>query len=78
VLAYRDHRRDEMVVYASIQTSHTIRVALGECSGLEERRIRIIAPDVGDGFGPKALVSGRDRLIGASLVVVSLPYGCAR
>jgi carbon-monoxide dehydrogenase large subunit len=29
VLAYRDHRLDEVVVYASTQTPHTLRVALG-------------------------------------------------
>ena len=30
VLAYRDHRLDEVVVYASTQTPHTVRVALAE------------------------------------------------
>ncbi len=30
VLAYRHHRLDEVVVYASTQTPHTIRVALAE------------------------------------------------
>ena len=54
VLACRDHRLDEVVVYASTQTPHTMRVALGEILGLEERCIRVVAPDVGGGFGPKA------------------------
>jgi carbon-monoxide dehydrogenase large subunit len=54
ILAWRDHRLDEVVVYASTQTPHTIRVALGEILGIEERRIRVVAPDVGGGFGPKA------------------------
>ena len=53
VLAYRDHRRDEVVVYASTQTLHTIRVALGEILGLEERCIRVVAPDVGGGLGQR-------------------------
>ena len=34
VLAYRDHRLDEIVVYASTQTPHTVRVAIGETLGL--------------------------------------------
>ena len=46
VLAYRDHRLDEVVVYASTQTPHTVRVALGEILGIEQRRIRVVAPDV--------------------------------
>jgi carbon-monoxide dehydrogenase large subunit len=54
VLAYRDHRLDEVVVYASTQTPHTMRVALGEILAVEERCIRVVAPDVGGGFGPKA------------------------
>jgi carbon-monoxide dehydrogenase large subunit len=39
VLAYRDHRLDEVVVYASTQTPQTMRVALGEFLGIEERGI---------------------------------------
>src|SRR5262249_735577 len=54
VLAFRDHRLDEVVLYASTQTPHTLRVALAEILDLEERRIRVVAPDVGGGFGPKA------------------------
>ena len=54
VLACRDHRLDEVVVYASTQTPHTLRVALGDILGIEERCIRVVAPDVGGGFGPKA------------------------
>lgn len=54
ILACRDHRLDEVVVYASTQAPHTMRVALAEILGIEERCIRVIAPDVGGGFGPKA------------------------
>jgi len=45
VLACRDHRLDEVVIYASTQTPHTLRVALAETLGLEERSIRVVAPD---------------------------------
>ena len=40
VLAYRDHRLDEVVIYASTQTPHTMRVALAEFLGRDERAIR--------------------------------------
>src|SRR5262249_18391718 len=46
VLAYRDHRLDELVVYSSTQVPHIIRLGLSEVLGLEECRIRVIAPDV--------------------------------
>ena len=67
VLAYRDHRLDELVVYTSTQMPHIIRLGLSEVLGLEERNIRVIAPDVGGGFGSKArlspeeIVGGRAR-----------------
>src|SRR5262249_25994185 len=41
VLAYRDHRLDELVVYTSTQVPHIIRLGLSEVLGLEERRIRV-------------------------------------
>ena len=62
VLAYRDHRLDEVVVYASTQTPHTVRVAIGEILGLDAAQLRVVAPDVGGGFGPKArLYPGGDH-----------------
>src|SRR5439155_5570538 len=54
VLAWRDHRLDEIVLYASTQTPHTLRFALGEILGIDLHRLRVVAPDVGGGFGPKA------------------------
>ncbi len=65
VLAYRDHRLDEVVVYASTQTPHTVRVALAELLDLEERCIRVVAPDVGGGFGPKARLYPEEIILAA-------------
>jgi aerobic carbon-monoxide dehydrogenase large subunit len=70
VLAHRDHRLDQVVVYASTQTPHTMRVALGEFLGIEERCIRVVAPDVGGGFGPKA------RLYPEEIVLAALALHC--
>jgi aerobic carbon-monoxide dehydrogenase large subunit len=65
VLAYRDHRLDELVVYSSTQAPHTIRLGLAEMLGLEERCIRVIAPDVGGGFGIKARLSPEEVVLAA-------------
>ncbi|HUZ75341.1 MAG TPA: xanthine dehydrogenase family protein molybdopterin-binding subunit [Stellaceae bacterium] len=65
VLAYRDHRLDELVVYSSTQVPHTIRLGLSETLGIEERRIRVIAPDVGGGFGIKARLSPEEVVLAA-------------
>ena len=73
VLAYRDHRLDEIVVYASTQTPHTVRVALGEILGLELRRIRVVAPDVGGGFGPKARLYPEEIILAALALELDHP-----
>ncbi|MEA2745356.1 MAG: aerobic carbon-monoxide dehydrogenase large subunit [Acetobacteraceae bacterium] len=73
VLAYRDHRLDEVVVHASTQTPHTMRVALGEFLGIEERCIRVIAPDVGGGFGPKARLYPEEIILTALALELDHP-----
>ena len=73
VLACRDHRLDEVVVYASTQTPHTMRVALGEILGLEERCIRVVAPDVGGGFGPKARLYPEEIILTALALELDHP-----
>jgi aerobic carbon-monoxide dehydrogenase large subunit len=73
VLACRDHRLDEVVIYASTQTPHTLRVALGEILGIEERRIRVVAPDVGGGFGPKARLYPEEIILAALALELDHP-----
>src|SRR5437660_7735694 len=65
VLAYSDYRLDQIVIYASAQTPHTIRVALGEILEIEQRRLRVVAPDVGGGFGPKARLYPEEIVLAA-------------
>jgi carbon-monoxide dehydrogenase large subunit len=73
VLAYRDHRLDEVVVYSSTQTPHTLRVALGEFLDIEARRIRVVAPDVGGGFGPKARLYPEEIILAALALQLDHP-----
>ena len=73
VLACRDQRLDEIVVYASTQTPHTVRVAIAEILGIEERRIRVVAPDVGGGFGPKARLYPEEIILAALALVSDHP-----
>ena len=42
-----------------------VRVAIGEILGIEERRIRVVAPDVGGGFGPKARLYPEEIILAA-------------
>ncbi len=45
---------DSMTFYASTQTAHGLRDGLAPSIGLEPENLRVIAPWVGGGFGPKA------------------------
>ena len=65
VLAYRDQRLDELVVYDLTQVPHIIRLGLCEVLGIEERVIRVIAPDVGGGFGSKARLQPEEVIVAA-------------
>ncbi|HLW48745.1 MAG TPA: xanthine dehydrogenase family protein molybdopterin-binding subunit [bacterium] len=42
-----------LTVWTSTQEAHAIRDGIGQTLGLETRRIRVITPDVGGGFGAK-------------------------
>jgi carbon-monoxide dehydrogenase large subunit len=73
VLAHRDHRLDQLVVYTSTQVPHIIRLGLAEVLGLEERRIRVVAPDVGGGFGSKARLSPEEATVAALALELDHP-----
>ncbi|HTH95765.1 MAG TPA: xanthine dehydrogenase family protein molybdopterin-binding subunit [Stellaceae bacterium] len=66
VLAYYDRRLDELVVYMSTQGPHVMRMALAQCLKIPEHKLRVIAPDVGGGFG------GKNRLTPEEIAVVAL------
>src|SRR6185369_7467720 len=56
VLAYWDERADQLIVYTSTQVPHMIRVGLAQCLGIDEGKLRVIAPDVGGAFGYKCVL----------------------
>ena len=59
-----DHRTDQLVVHTASQMPHIVRSGLSECLGLEEGQVRIISPDVGGGFGYKAILLTEDVCLG--------------
>ena len=73
VLACRDARLDELVVYDSTQVPHIIRLGLSEVLGLQERVIRVIAPDVGGGFGSKARLLPEEVIVAALAMKLTFP-----
>ena len=63
VLAYWDDHDDQLVVVTSTQAPHMIRAGLSEFLGLEQRQIRVIAPDVGGGFGYKVVLQPEELCV---------------
>ena len=63
VLAYWDDQKAQLVVYTSTQVPHLIRSAMAEHLGLEQRAVRVIAPDVGGGFGYKCVLHSEELCI---------------
>ncbi len=44
---------DELTVWSATQVPHFVRVFLAAVIGIDEQKLRVIAPDVGGGFGSK-------------------------
>lgn len=65
VLAYLDTRLDELIVYSSTQFPHVLRTKLAQSLGIAERRLRVVAPDVGGGFGVKSNLHPEEIVIAA-------------
>ncbi len=60
-----DPTRTLFTVWSSNQAPHWLRDALASYFGLERDRIRVVAPDVGGGFGIKSMVYPEELLIPA-------------
>jgi len=64
VVALWDERANQLVVYSSTQSPHLIRNGLAEFLKLDQNRIRVVAPDVGGGFGYKAILHPEELILG--------------
>jgi carbon-monoxide dehydrogenase large subunit len=73
VLAHYDRRLEELVVYSSTQFPHVIRTIMAECLGMSESKLRVIAPDVGGGFGPKNNFQPEELAIAALSMKLNRP-----
>jgi aerobic carbon-monoxide dehydrogenase large subunit len=53
---------DEFTLWSATQVPHIVRVMLALVTGIPEQNIRVIAPDVGGGFGSKLQVTAEEFL----------------
>jgi aerobic carbon-monoxide dehydrogenase large subunit len=57
-----DPREERLLVWTSTQIPHLVRTAIASSLELPEGRVRVVAPDVGGGFGQKCVVA-REELV---------------
>ena len=56
---------DDLTMWTGSQVPHVFRAALAAAFGLAERRVRVIVPDTGGGFGQKMHVMQEDLAVAA-------------
>ena len=56
VLAVWDRNLEMLTLHSATQMPHVVRTGLAECLGLDQGQVRVIAPDVGGGFGYKCVL----------------------
>ena len=72
VAAY-DPLDDRLTLWSSTQTPHTARQLLCDMLGRDERSVRVVAPDLGGGFGPKLIFYPEDIVAAAAVLILRRP-----
>ena len=65
ILAAWNERLEELTVWTGSQSPHQMRVGLAQVLGLEERKLRIVSPDMGGGFGAKRVLYPEEVIVAA-------------
>ncbi len=73
VLAYRDAESGTLVVWSSTQNPYHVRDTVAAVLGLPVETVRVCAPDVGGGFGPKGSVYPEEVLVAAAALRLGRP-----
>ncbi len=72
-VARYDPVQDRMTLWTATQAPHQVKRNLVDLLGWDENRIRVIAPDVGGGFGPKAMFYPEEAVIPVAARLLGRP-----
>src|SRR4029077_8560399 len=61
-IAQWDARLNQLILHGATQFPHVVRTGLAEVLQIPEAQIRVISPDVGGGFGYKAILAAGECL----------------
>jgi carbon-monoxide dehydrogenase large subunit len=73
VLAQADVNTGTLTLWSSTQTPHIARRMLADIMDVDIETIRILAPDVGGGFGPKAIFYPEDAVVAHASLTLGRP-----
>jgi carbon-monoxide dehydrogenase large subunit len=73
VVARPDPMGDKLELFSSTQSPYMVRRRLAAYLGWDESRIRVSAPDVGGGFGPKAVVYAEEFALAIAALKLGQP-----
>lgn len=73
IVASFDRTADLLTVWNSTQMPHRCKTILCDMLALAEHQVRVIAPDVGGGFGPKAVFHPEELAIAAASLLLEAP-----
>jgi carbon-monoxide dehydrogenase large subunit len=73
VVAQFDPRARALTVWDGTQMPHRAKAILVAALGLAEHQVRVIAPDVGGGFGPKAVFHPEELAVPAAAMLLGAP-----
>ncbi len=73
VVARSDTVDDRLTVWTSTQMSHEVRAVLVKLLGSDENHVRVVAPEVGGGFGAKYLCYAEEVVIALAAKMLDRP-----
>lgn len=73
VLASYEPATESLTVWLSTQVPHIARTGLARHLDLPETRVRVIAPDMGGGFGPKCVLYQEDLAVAVASKLLARP-----
>jgi carbon-monoxide dehydrogenase large subunit len=73
VMARFDAAEQSLTVWDGTQMPHRAKAVMVKALGLAEHQVRVIAPDVGGGFGPKAVFHPEELAVPAAAMLLGQP-----
>ena len=72
-LAEWDDRDGQLILHVSTQVPHQVRSGVAQALGIAEQSVRVLAPDVGGGFGLKCVVGREEVAVAAAALRLRRP-----